>query len=387
MRETTLSEARVERQPFLKSGLITLLAGFSATAIFAATGFIASFGREQFLGINLSDWSVQTLSILAGRCAADSFFLVLNLTARHWVVVVGCASLIGAGVVLMRHRKVPAFFPPAAECLLALPILIWLLAVIASFEAPTIALRGWVLASGGETPLSTAIRQLHPEVSIASSTQSKKYVQAAMAKTAAAPGITQLEGYYFSNRKDGPGALLLESSSDDVGKQLDAIGFRYHTPDAARNLLYDEYAQALAACVLAFCYILLSRQCPESKIWSDLLLVLRTSVILLSAVATVLLPYAYGKLVDSALFPNAHVTYSEPSTDPSSDKPSVKNGEFPVLSQDDKSVSLLWIQGGGGHTKIVQVPREKILILNFEADVDALAKISECIASPGGSCQ
>ena len=373
----------MDQQPILKSGLITLLAGMSATAAFAATGFIAEFGRDQLLGINLSDWSVQRLTLLAGRCAADSFFLVLNLLERHWNLVTVCVVAAGAGMVLLRHRKLPAWAAPAAECALAVPLLIWLLMSITNFEGPTVPLRGWIMAPNGQSPLSTAIRQLHPTVSASSvAAGSRDYVKSAVTATAASPGVTRLSEYYYGNRSDGPGALLLESSSDEVGQQLKAIGFTYHARDAARNLLYNGYARVVTVCILALLYILLSRQSPESKLWGDLLTVVRVAVIITSGVATVLLPYVYGKLVDSTLFSNCHIAYTDPTA-----KTNPQGGEFPVISQTDTSLSLLWIQSGGGHTQIIQIPRDKVLSLEFESDVDALAKISKCIEQPGSECQ
>jgi hypothetical protein len=377
----------MNQQPFLKSGLISLLAGISATAAFATTGFIAAFGREQFLGTNLSNWSIQTLTILAGRFAADSFFLVLNLGARYWIALIVCFVLIGVGVVLSRLMKVPAWLAHTAESLLAVPLLIWLLIIIATIEVPTVPLRGWILATNSESPLSTAIRQLHPKVSKASLSTYSQYVQTAVAKTGDSPAVTRLEDYHVINQSSSPGVLLLEASSNDVSQQMKSLGFEFHYRENAKNLLYSRYAMAVSVCLLAFLYIVLMRQSPQSKLWCDLLLVLRTSVMVTFAVATLLLPYVYGKLIDSTLFPDAFVTYTERSTSDAGGKDVLKSGEFPLISQSDTSLSLLWIQGGGGHTKIIEVPRANIVKLDLEADVDALAKIAQCVTKPDGNCQ
>jgi len=377
----------MDSKPFLKSGLITLLAGISITAAFAATGFIAAFGREQLLGVTVSDWSVQTLTILAGRCAADSFFLVLNLVVRHWVLLIIVVTLLGAATAVIRHRLLRGWISPAAECLLAVPLLIWLVIVIVKFEAPTVALRGWILASEQATPLSTAVRQLHPRVSVVAKS-STDYIRGA-ASAANAPGVTRLQDYYFLNQRDTPGVLLLEASSDRVSRDLQAIGFKYRTRDRARNQLLSTYARAVLACILALLYILVSAQCPESKVWSDVLTALRTAVIVTSTVATILVPYVYGKVVDATLFQDAHVTYLVPSTVSTDQKDAVVSSEYPVVSQSDKAVSLLFISHGGGYTKIIEVPREKILRMDLGAEVDALAKISACVANSTeeGECQ
>ncbi|HWG22250.1 MAG TPA: hypothetical protein VG225_17125 [Terracidiphilus sp.] len=434
----------MDRKPFLKSGIITLLAGLSLTAAFAATGFIAAFAREQFLGINLSDWSTQSLTVLAGRCLADSFFLVLNLAARHWVILTIVIVLIAAGVVTLRHRTFPLWVAPAAECVLAVPLLIWLLVALITFEAPTVPLRGWIVAATSD-PLRAALEQLHlrgvtaaataepppapapepaaappPQTQSAPNPQARPRRQGGRQNQAApqdqgtpqdqpaatdqaapsampestpgsaaamSPGVTQLSDYYFSGQSDGPGVLLLESSSNQLAKQLAAAHFPYHNRNQAKNLLFSGYASAVAACLIAMLYLLLLPECPESKVWSDLLTVLRAAVIVASAVTTVLLPYVYGKVVDSALFPNCHIVYLEPSTDKPNGDATIKKGEYPVVSRNDKSVSLLWVQKHRGFTRIIEVPRDKILSLTFVADVDALAKVSDCIAKAGAECQ
>jgi hypothetical protein len=397
----------MDNDSLLKSGIKTLLAGISITAAFASAGFIAAFGREQFLGTNLSDWSAQTLTILAGRCAADSFFLALNPAMRHWVLLTIGLVVIGAGVVLLRHCKLPAWVSPASECLLAVPILAWLLVTIVNFDAPTIALRGWVLSPNGadnglESPLTTAIRQLHPHLSDQSAKQfqsaksSRGYAKSAIspgtgASASASPGVTRLQNYYFGNQSDGPGALLLEASSNQVADQLRAIGFRPHTRDQARELLYDGYAQAVVACLLALLYLRLSSTRPASKTWSDLVTVVRTGVILAAGVATLLLPFVYGKLIDSTLFPDCHITYLEPSISAPDGKGAMVSGEFPVISRTSDALSLLWVQRESGATQIVEVPTAKIVKLEYGADVDALAKIPHCVEATtvdqGADCQ
>jgi hypothetical protein len=255
------------------------------------------------------------------------------------------------------------------------------------FEAPTVALRGWVLASDQETPLSTAVRQLHPRPSVVAKS-STDYIRAA-ASSSDAPGVTRLQDYYFLDQKDTPGVLLLESSSDRVAQDLKSIGFTYRNRDRARNQLLATYARAVLVCGLALLYVVLSAQCPQSKLWSDLLAVLRTAVIVTSAVAAVLVPYVYGKVVDATLFPDAHITYLAPSTVSTDQKDEMVSSEYPVLSQTDKAVSLLFVSRGGGYTKIIEVPREKILRLDFGSEVDALAKISACVANSTeqGECQ
>jgi hypothetical protein len=382
---------QLDKRSVLKSGLISILAGVSATAAFAATGFIAAFGREQFLGINLNDWSTQTLTLLAGRCVADSFFMVLFWALSHWVVLSVCVVLMGAGVVLLRHRKVPSWAPPVAESLVALVLLIWLLAIIVRFEGPTILLRGWVIAPDFETPLNRAICELSP------TKECKK-----LSSKAAAAGVTGLGNYFDTKSSDSPGVLLLESSSVEASNLLGSKGFRKHQPEQAQKLLYNKYAAAVTLSALALLYVAISGKYPEAGRWSDILFVLRAGVIVASIISAVMLPYVYGKIVDPALFPNAFLQYTEsrPSgVTENGDKvtggdPVVDAGGFPVVSQTDTSIFILWVQGASGsgslagHTKIIEVPRDKIIAINYSANIDAIAKISECqMGEQGADCQ
>jgi len=380
--------AAMERNAFLKSGLVTLLAGLSVTAVFAAMGFIAAFGREQFLGINLSDWSLQTLTILAGRCAADSFFMVLNLAASHWVVLTVGVVVAGAGAVLFRHGKLPRWAGPAMEGLAGALLLVWVLTSIVNFEGPTIPLRGWVVAPDFESPLDKAICEL----SSPSDACNKRISKAGSA------GVTRIKNYYYARHSDNPGVLLLEATSLEAGRMLSAKGFkdRFHSPENAQKLLYSRYATVIVVCGLALLYVAITSRLPESRIGSDYLSVLRTAIIIASGVSTVMLPYVYGKLIDPALFPNAFITYTEPNQDTvdangnksKGGDPILRGGGFPVISQTDRSLFLLWVQFGGGHTKIIEVPRDRIVAINFVASVDALAKISECQAgNQGADCE
>lgn len=374
-------------KPFLRSGLITLLAGISATAAFAATGFISEFGREQLLGINLTDWSTQTLVLLAGRCAADSFFLLLSFMARHAILLSFLVVLVASTVILLRHRKFPDWVAPAAECALAVPLSIWCLLIIVTFEGPTIPLRGWIISPDDHMPLSTAISELHPKNALRANPGPDGSVQSLAPGSSGAHGASRLSDFSYTTQPDAAGVLLLQSASDELGKRLATIGFPYHPHFKARAMLYGRYAAAVAGCLLALLYVLISYQCPASKLWGDLLTVLRCLVLVFSGIATLLLPYVYGKLVDSTLFPNAYVTYEQPPTDGVAGKPTLVSGEYPVIGHSDSSISLLWVQAHGGRTQIIEVPTSKVISLEYVADVDVLAKISKCTVNPETECQ
>lgn len=366
----------MDREPFLKSGLITLFASLSVTTAFAATGFIAAVGREQFLGFNVTDWSAQTLTILASRCAVDSFFGVLNLAAIHWELLVLCIVLIAAGAILLRRRQFPLWVAPAAECAVAVPLLIWVLVVVVTFEAPTVPMRGWIVASSFESPLDLAISQMHLQAAPGPHKPSR----------AASPSVSTIENYLSTKNIDTPGILLLESSSDYAGQLLSTRAFTHHSQMAANKLLDAGYAKAIVACALALLYVVLTRKFPKSRIWTDVLVVLRTAIIIASSIGTVLIPYTYGKVIDPALFPDAYISYTEPRpnfVDPDlrpwkGGDPMMHGGEFPLISQTDRSIFLLWVQLGAGYTKLIEVPRDRIVSINLVGDVDALAKISEC---------
>jgi hypothetical protein len=375
---------------FWRSGLTAVLAGVSLSAAFAATGFIAALGREQFLGIHLSDWSAETLSLLAGRCAADSFFMVLNYVSVHPKMVAIGALLVAAALVCSRHGRLPRWLPAAVESVLAAAMAIFLLYAIVYFEAPTVKLRGWVIASDLQSPIDKAICDLSPHRETCARAGSK----------AAAPGVTKMGSNSGANQDltkvDDPGILLLESSSAQAGKLLEDYNFTNHLePGEALRQLYGEYASLVAVSLLSLLFLSFFAMRTELPVWSDVLTVMRAALVIVSAVSTLMIPYVYGKLVDPALFPNAFMQYLEDrpkalsnlgQTIPGGD-PFEKGGSFPVVSQTDKSLSVLSIERGTGVTKLIEIPREKIVSINYTADVDVLAKISECRKGEGDQCQ
>jgi hypothetical protein len=81
----------------------------------------------------------------------------------------------------------------------------------------------------------------------------------------------------------------------------------------------------------------------------------------------------YGKLIDSSVFPVGSVTWRD---ELAAGKP--QSGEYPVIREDDKGLWLLWIQGGTGSTKVMAIPRDKILQLDYFAPTDVLQKIFSC---------
>jgi hypothetical protein len=317
--------------------------------------------------------------------------MVLNYVFGHPAIATVCA-LLAAALAFLRHRKFPRWLPAAAESGVALAMTIFLLYTIVHFEAPTVQLRGWLIASDLESPLDKAICDLSPSRDGCAKPGSK----------AAAPGVTRVGSYARADQDldltnvDNPGILLLESSSTQAGLLLKDYHFTNPLqPEAALKLLYDKYACLVVASLLSLLFLSFLTRPAELPVWSDVLTVTRTALVIVSAVSSLMIPYVYGKLVDPALLPNAFLQFLQ-------DRPTVmsnlgqevvggdpfeQGGSFPVVSQTDKSLSVLSIQRGTGITKLIEIPREKIVSIDYAADVDVLAKISECQKGEVGQCQ
>jgi hypothetical protein len=385
-----IGEFAVMLQRFWRSGLAAVLAGVSLSAAFAAIGFIAALGREQFLGIHLNNWSAETLSLLAGRCAADSLFMSLDFASRHPVIMTICALLVAAALILPRHSKIPKWVPPAVESSLAAAMTITLFILILRYEVPTIQLRGWLIAPNLESPIDKAICDLSPH----------REGCAKVGSTAAAPGVTKVGTISRRNgdlkNVDDPGVLLLESSSTHAGDLLKDYHFTNPLkPAEALKRLYDRYAFVAMISFLSLFFLSFFTWRTELQVWCDVLTVTRSALVLVSALSTLMIPYVYGKLVDPALFPNAYLQFLQDRPTVTSNQgqqvaggpPFGEGGSFPVVGQTDTTISVLSIELGTGVTKLIEIPRAKIFSINYTADVDVLAKISECRKGKGDQCQ
>ena len=370
----------MDQRWFLRSGLITLLAGLSVTAAFAGTGFIVALGREQLLGFHLDDWTTQTLTLLAGRCAADSFLMFLDLIAAHpWIsgiVLVG----IGAGEVVLSHLRLPQWAKPAAQCAAGLILLAALVNVVVTFETQTITMRGWLLPSDNASRsidlFTFAIRcQLFTECT-------------SQSNNSALPGNSPVVTHLLQRRSyvasDNPAVLLLQTASPMVGEKLTSQLSKTYNPRDARALLNGKYEQAVGVCILSLLFVILVRERFEAKVWSEVILVVRTAVVLLSGAATVMLPYVYGKTFDATLFPVADVSFEQPPVIDSV-QAQIVNGQYPLLSRNDKKVDFLWIAQSQGATRIVEVPVERIHSLQIISNFDAMQLIADCIVNGPGN--
>jgi hypothetical protein len=372
----------MDQRSFLRSGLITLLAGVSASAAFAATGFIVALGREQLLGFHLDEWTAQTLTLLAGRCVADSFLMLIDLIAAH--PVTACSVLLGiaAGAIALRHLTLPPWVGPAAQCLVASILILALANVVVGFEAPTVPMRGWLL------PSDNAGRTINLFTFAINCQLLAKCTSPAGTSTTRPPGNSPVVTHLLqrANHVDAanPAVLLLETASPAVAAQLAGQVSETYNPSDARALLNGKYELALGVCFLSLLFTLLVQEHLETKIWSEVVLALRSVVVLFSAASTVMLPYVYGKIVDATLFPVAYVSFEQP---PTGDGVSaeIKNGEYPLLSRDDKKMDFLFIAQNTGATQIVEVPVERIHSLKIVSNFDAMQLIANCMAIESGN--
>ena len=103
-----------------------------------------------------------------------------------------------------------------------------------------------------------------------------------------------------------------------------------------------------------------------------------SAFVLLLLIVTAMVPYSYGKLIHSTLFPTADIQYQEAKPDVSDME--IKNVEAPLLFQNDKTVGILSTKDG--ITSVVYIPTERVMRLHLYGTEDALKVVLENEAPP-----
>lgn len=337
-------------------------AALQLAAVLATVGFVARFAREQLLGISLGDWTAQDLSQFAGRFALDTVLLIFRWITEH--------SFLHSVVLIL--LLIPGFFSLYCEpnhvaariTRLATTVLSGgcLLFVLVSYEIPATALNGWLATSLSRDLESTA-------------QTSKPAANASPAADTApvslmARGQDQLQLNFFLSKSDN---ILLKCAATPgfqlpgrlAALQKDGQPTFPQLADTARGTLRFQYvACTLLALVVGLTFYLQPPYKPTGRLdhVADILRFLIAYLLL--PLATLLVPYMYGKLVDSTVFFTADVQFEKGMPDP------IPATKF-VVQRSDKEVSLLYFVGGGlPHVDFY--PRDKIYHFGVYQQQDVL---------------
>ena len=281
----------------------------------ASIGFIARFAREQLLGISQGDLTTQELSYSAGRWVLGSLLLISQWITQHsvWHGFVLVVMLLPGLVALFfaaEHR-----FAVITRNLMTVFSACTLMFILVSYEMPTTELNGWLATS--------LLKDLEPTAQPAIKTSA---VSDAAASTVP-PQIAHTS--LFAREADDLQLTFFLSKSDSIlekcagvrgfglPKRLAALQLNGspsfpQLAEDARNKLRFEYAISMLLCLYVggtlFFQPKRTATGPVDKIF-DLLRFLVAYLLL--PLTCLLLPYMYGKLVDSTVFPVADLQLEE----------------------------------------------------------------------------
>jgi hypothetical protein len=267
------------------------------TAGLAAAGFIGKLSLQQFLGIELGNWTALDLSIFAGRWAIDTLTIVLQGTLAHPFLWGGPILLYLAPTLLSftfplddRRGQIAARLSIVFAALGLCYALVWC-------EVPTLSLKNWLTSEIGDqfvTPLPNK----------------------------AATRVDDIRTTLLVSKMDGvvqvPDPLLPLSvkSLTVCGLVGDRIpdNLRQHLKGpspihAAKETLEGIYAACVIICLTSLVALYLHQVVEKPTLLDDGFRLLRISAsyVLLPLVAA-LIPYMYGKLIYPSTFPSVTVT-------------------------------------------------------------------------------
>jgi hypothetical protein len=319
--------------------VISWLAALKVAGVLVASGFIARYAREQFLGVSLGDWNTTTLCLFAGRCAVDSILLPLEFICSHLIWSVALILIFIILVLGIRRYRPPVLQEEILRSTASGILLLTLVFIFLYFEAPTISLRDWLIGTPPLQPITDV--------------------------------DTPLRSRYADICK-----LLLTSrlpANGNPGASIPILSGFSMTRTQAQKTIDHSYAFCVLICSAAWIYIWIDQRsgAKMSRLrWRGTLsLVLVISTLMV----TVFIPYMYGKMIDATSFPTVDLSYLE--APPQCDRATVHSVEMPLVYENDKVVSVVSIENGV--SRIIEVPRERLLYLHLYDRQDALSTLLE----------
>jgi hypothetical protein len=283
----------------LLPGIASWIKAFTVVGLLASVGFTAKLAHEQLLGVQLTGWSALDLSIFAGRWVIDTLTSVLNLlTIRgvYSVLFLLFALLCLAPVILIISLPPEDKTKPAAPFTALRFVTLGLTAmglcfVILWCEIPTFALSNWLTGNLG-TMLETRDNGF---IGLRES-RLKALFFVSKTENVASTELARLKTCAFSNSAVLPANLIVDKG-------------QFTANQLAKNNLERIYGVSVLLCANSWLalYVLARsrRRVLEDEVFNGAYVL--TAYILLP-IASVFLPYMYGKLIYSAELPTAVVT-------------------------------------------------------------------------------
>jgi hypothetical protein len=359
------------------------IAALGVTAGLAAAGFIGKLSLQQFLGIELGNWTALDLSIFAGRWAIDTLTIVLQGTLAHpilWgvpILLYLAPTLVSFTFPLDDRRsqiaaRVSIVFATLGLCY----ALVWC-------EAPTLNINGW---------LTTSIEDQFNEQGDGVLGAREDDIRTALL-VSKMEGAIQLPIPEHGTPLMVCGLTINQIPADKFPELRRRLKPDYPV-DAAQETLKGIYAACVIICLTSLVALYLHQVVEKPTLLDDGFRLLRisTSYLLLPLVAA-LIPYMYGKLIYPSTFPAVTVTLKggdaekdSPGTKPaevakSAALPTPKHESKPgdsdatkpkstpvmlVVDETDKDISLLNIDKGPAYEVEIRDRSEIAYIVRYD---------------------
>lgn len=347
-------------EPFAKlpTAISAWVGALQLTVLFAATGFIGKVALQEFLGIDLGNWTALDLSIFAGHWAFDTVSVVLNQIFSH-PFVFGIPLLIYLSPVFLPYVLPERLRWKRLATLVSLSMVtIALLVVVSRYEVPTLGIKDWLT-----TQLAGQLAQ--PQPGVLNTWRSDLQATLLISKTRDIAGLDQ---------KSCPAVL-----PDD--RTVFSEHYKGDVPaDDAVRRLNRIYSYTVLICLAAWFAVYFHAALDAPGLVNELFRGLRLFVcLLLLPIASVLVPYMYAKLIYSTNFPLVSVEYKDPAYAP---KDAQKNPskQFLVMDETDKDISLLLVPTGENLPYVEIESRDEVKKMNRYGKQDVISNIilSQC---------
>ena len=298
-------------------GASAWLGALKLTAFLAVAGFIGKLALQQFLGIELSHWTAPDLSHFAGRWAMDTMNQVMEQILGH-------PFLFGIPVLLLLVPPLLSFYLPRTHAALRFTTYLsvgvaaaGLLFVLLWCEMPAADMNGW--------PTQSLSVQLDP------------------------PG----SGPHRARVSDLK-AILLVSKMDGVAKQYGTncpisvpqtlkphLNAKYPV-QAAQDYLNGLYAWSVIFCIAGWLILYLRAPVDEAALIDEILKGIRIfACVLLLPLASLMIPYMYGKMIYPTTYPVVTLNYKNGDVSKPRLLMDETDTDITILSTDDSMVTVV----------------------------------------------
>jgi hypothetical protein len=325
----TPSDAATELFRSLPAGMSAWVGALQLTVLFAATGFIGKVSLQQFLGIELGNWTALDLTIFAGNWAFETLRVVLtelfsNLGGFALPAVVYLGMLLLPYVLpeaQTRWKRIAMFSSIGI-------VTVSLLVVLVFFEVPALSMNSWLTQS-----LSTELDP--PDSGVLSS--EVLWLQAELL-------ASKMKDLKPGSLNPDANGLICPATS---AAETEVLAKHLHGDDSsnvAAATLRTIYAWMVMICIVAWFALYFHVAIDGPGVVNEVFRAIRLfACLLLLPTVSCLVPYTYAKIIYSTEFPLVAVDKKpEGLAKPQAGGDDASNTQrFLVMDETDKDISLL----------------------------------------------